>query len=68
MENLKLKNKLIVIKLLYNVHSVYFQVDSVKYFCISNSSANRKVENEGSVWIKSSVQGCEFTLVHRLFA
>lgn len=50
MENLKLKNNLIAIKLLYNVHSVYFQVDSVKYSCISNSSANRQIENEGNVW------------------
>lgn len=66
MENLKLKNKLIAIKLLYNVHSAYFQVDLVKCFFLSNSSANRQVGNENNVWIKSSVQGYEFTLVGRL--
>lgn len=32
MENLKLKNKLIALKILYNDHSVYFQVDLIKCY------------------------------------
>lgn len=56
------------IKLLYGVHSVYFQVDSVNSSFTPNSSTNSQIENEDNVLIKNSILGYDFTSVDRILA